>query len=106
MSFEFSVEVPVFFQVELQNLELEEGGTALLTCELSKPGVTVQWKKGSILLIPGNKYNTKEKGCERQLQIHDLKCEDNGTYGCYADTQATTATVLVKGPCYHFPLLH
>lgn len=82
-------------------MELEEGGTALLTCEISKAGVPVQWRKGSVLLRPGDKYKMKEKGCERQLQVHDVKCEDSGIYGCYADTQTTTATVLIKGMCNH-----
>lgn len=87
-------------------MELEEGGTALLTCKISKPGVAVQWKKGSVLLRPGDKYKIKANECELQLQIYDLKCEDSGTYGCYADNLVTTAIVLVKGMCNHFPLLH
>lgn len=102
----FSVEVPIFFQEELQNLELEEGETALLTCKISKPGVVMQWKKGSVLLRPGDKYKMKENGCELQLQIHELTCEDSGTYGCYTDTVVTKAALLVKGMCNHFPLLH
>ncbi|KAK3566244.1 hypothetical protein QTP86_030032, partial [Hemibagrus guttatus] len=89
-------EVPVFFHEELQNLELEESGTALLSCKISKPGVAVQWKKGSVLLRPGDKYNMKKNGCDLQLQIHDLTCEDSDTYRCYADTTVTTAVVLVK----------
>lgn len=87
-------------------MELEEGGIALLTCETSKPGVAVQWKKGSVLLRPGDKYKMKENGCELQLQIRHLTCEDSGTYSCHADTIATTAIILVKGMCNHFPLLH
>lgn len=90
----------------MQNLELEEGGAALLTCKISKPGVAVQWKKGSDLLRPGDKYKMKDNGCELQLQIHDLKCEDSGRYGCYADAIGTTAVILVKGMCKHFPILH
>ncbi|KAK2841467.1 hypothetical protein Q7C36_013046 [Tachysurus vachellii] len=89
-------EIPVFFNEELQNLELEEGGTALLSCKLSKPGVAVQWKKGSVLLRPCEKYNLTVNGCDLQLQIHDLTCEDSGTYRCSADNTETTAVVLVK----------
>lgn len=87
----------MFFHEELQNLELEKGESALLTCKISKPGVVVQWKKGSIQLRPGDKYKMNENGCELRLQIHDLTYEDSGTYGCYADTIATTAIILIKG---------
>ncbi|XP_058246255.1 obscurin [Hemibagrus wyckioides] len=89
-------DIPVFFHEELQNVELEEGGTALLSCKISKPGVAVQWKNGSVLLRPGDKYDMKENGCDLQLQIHDLTCEDSGTYRCFVDTTVTTAVVLIK----------
>lgn len=92
-----STEQPVFFCKNLQNLESEEGETAFLTCELSKPGVAVQWKKGSVLLKPGNKYEMKQNGSELHLQIHDLKCQDSGVYKCCAARMETTASVVVKG---------
>lgn len=83
-------------------MELEEGGTALLSCKLSKPGIAVQWKKGSVLLRPCEKYNLTVTVCDLQLQIHDLTCEDSGTYRCSADNTETTAVVLVKGIFNHF----
>ncbi|XP_016431454.1 obscurin-like [Sinocyclocheilus rhinocerous] len=89
-------EQPVFFCKNLQNLESEEGETAFLTCELSKPGVAVQWKKGSVLLKPGNKYEMKQNGSELHLQIHDLKCQDSGVYKCCAARMETAASVVVK----------
>lgn len=85
-------------------MELDAGGTALLTCKMSKPEIAVQWRKGSVLLRPGDKYKMMKNGCELQFEIHDLTSEDRGTYGCYADTAATTAMVLVKGVCNHLPL--
>lgn len=92
-----SPESPVVFQEELQSLEAEEGETATLTCELSKPGVAVKWKKASVLLKPGNKYEMKQDGCLQQLQIYDLKHEDSGLYKCCADSLVTTASLVVKG---------
>ncbi|XP_052419981.1 obscurin [Carassius gibelio] len=89
-------ESPVVFQEELQSLEAEEGGTATLTCELSKPGVAVQWKKATVLLKPGNKYEMKQDGCLQQLQIYDLKHEDSGLYKCCAGSLVTTASLVVK----------
>jgi len=91
------VEQPIYFCKGLQSLEAEEGETAFLTCELSKPGVPVQWKKGAVLLKPGNKYEIKQDGSELHLQIHDLKCQDSGVYKCCAARMETTASLVIKG---------
>lgn len=92
-----SPESPVVFQEELQSLDVEEGETATLTCELSKPGVAVQWRKGTVLLKPSNKYEMKQDGCLQQLQIYDMKHEDSGSYKCCAGSLVTTALLVVKG---------
>ncbi|XP_077079717.1 obscurin-like isoform X1 [Siphateles boraxobius] len=89
-------EQPIYFCKMLQSLEAEEGETAFLTCELSKPGVHVQWKKDTVLLKPGNKYEMKQDGSELHLQIHDLKCEDSGVYKCCAARMETTASLVIK----------
>ncbi|XDV49254.1 hypothetical protein PO909_018537 [Leuciscus waleckii] len=90
-------EQPIYFCKILQSLEAEEGETAFLTCELSKPGVPVQWKKGTVLLKPGKKYEMKQDGSELHLQIHDLKCQDSGVYKCCAARMETTASLVIKG---------
>ncbi|XP_067270783.1 LOW QUALITY PROTEIN: obscurin [Pseudorasbora parva] len=99
-------EQPLFFCEELHNQEAEEGETAFLCCELSKPGVEVQWKKGAIRLRPGNKYEIKQDGCKAQLQIHDLTRQDSGTYKCCSGSLVTTASVVVKEhPLYFIKML-
>lgn len=90
-------EQPIYFSKILQSIEAEEGETALLTCELSKPGVPVQWKKGTVLLEPGNKYEMKQDGSILHLQIHDLTCLDSGIYKCCAARMETTASLVIKG---------
>lgn len=92
-----SPEKPLEFCKELQNLEVEESETALFCCELTKPGITVQWKKEALLLKPGDKYEMKQDGCKLQLKIHDLRSSDSGSYKCSAGTLSTTASILVKG---------
>lgn len=57
----------------------------------------MKWKKASVLLKPGNKYEMKQDGCLQQLQIYDLKHEDSGLYKCCADSLVTTASLVVKG---------
>ena len=92
-----SSEHPLRFQEELQGKEVEEGDTVLLCCELSKPGVPVEWRKGRVLLRPGGKYEMRQDGCEVQLRIHDVSPQDKGDYTCSAGDVQTTAIVKVKG---------
>ena len=88
-----SPENPLFFREELQSQRVEEGETVLLCCELSKPGVPVEWRKGRVLLRPGGKYEMKQDGCEVQLRIHDVSPQDKGDYICSAGDQQTTPPV-------------
>ena len=91
------LEYPLFFQKELESQEVKEGETLFLNCELSKPGVPVQWRKGRVLLRPGGKYEMKHIGCEVQLRIYDTSPQDKGDYTCSTGDQQTTAFVQVKG---------
>jgi len=92
-----SPEHPLIFSEELQNQEAEEGKTAILRCELSKSGVSVQWRKGAVILQPSKKYEIKQAGHQLQLQIHELTAQDSGTYKCCAGSLVTTASLVIKG---------
>ncbi|XP_056306268.1 obscurin isoform X11 [Danio aesculapii] len=88
--------LPVVFTHGLQNLECDEGGSATLSCELSKPGVPVQWKKGSHIIKSGGKYIINQIASKVELKITDLKCEDEGEYTCVCGDKTTAATMKIK----------
>lgn len=95
---------PVFFQKELKNQDVIEGDDITLHCEVSKPGVRVEWRKGGVVLQPGNKYEMKQEGRVRELCIHNLQPEDSGYYTCDAGDQLTTASLAVQGSFLTVPL--
>ncbi|XP_039458409.1 obscurin [Oreochromis aureus] len=87
---------PVFFQTELKNQDAIEGDDITLHCELSKPGVCVEWRKGGIVLRPGKKYEMRQSGCIQELCIWNLEPDDSGYYTCDAGDQLTTASLAVQ----------
>ncbi|XP_073720214.1 obscurin isoform X21 [Misgurnus anguillicaudatus] len=96
-------ELPVVFTHELKNLECDEGGSATLSCELSKPGVHVQWKKGSQVIQSGGRYIIKQTASKVELKINDLKPDDEGDYTCVCGDKKSTANMKIKVPKFLTP---
>lgn len=95
--FKLSPGAPVFFQTELKNQDAIEGDDITLHCELSKPCVCVEWRKGGLVLRPGKKYEMRQSGCIQELCIWNLEPDDSGYYTCDAGDQLTTASLAVQG---------
>ena len=85
------------FKEKLENQEAEEGTSVTLRCEISKPGVSVEWKKGTQVLKSGEKYLMKQKASVNELLINKVVPEDSGDYSCVCGDQKTTASLNVKG---------
>ncbi|XP_052332743.1 obscurin-like isoform X30 [Oncorhynchus keta] len=88
--------LPVTFKHKLESQEAEEGGSVTLHCELSKPGVHVEWRKGTQVLKSGEKYQMKQKESVSELLISKVVPEDSGDYSCVCGEQKSTASLKIK----------
>lgn len=89
--------LPIVFKQKLNNVQVEEGHNITLCCEISKPGVPVEWRLGGDLLEHGDKHQIKQRGSVLELSIRDAVPEDSGVYTCVCREQRTKSTVKVIG---------
>lgn len=85
------------FKQKLKNQEAVEEGHVTFRCELSKPGVPVEWRRDAQLLKDGDKYQIKQEGRAAELLIRHLTLPDAGEYSCSSGTAVTSADVRVRG---------
>uniref|UniRef100_A0A3P9B1H9 Ig-like domain-containing protein n=1 Tax=Maylandia zebra TaxID=106582 RepID=A0A3P9B1H9_9CICH len=81
--------LPIVFKQKLKNVQVEEGHNITLCCEISKPGVPVEWRLGGDLLEHGDKHQIKQRGSVLELSIRDAVPEDSGVYTCVCREQRT-----------------
>lgn len=89
--------LPVLVVRELESQQAEEGGNVTLHCELSKPGLAVEWKKGTQVLSFGEKYQMRQTGFSHELHICDLTPGDTGNYSCCSEDTISSACLSVNG---------
>ena len=89
--------LPVTFKREIQHLEVKEGDSGVFSCELSKPGAPVEWRKGRAVLKPGDKYEMKQEGPYTKLVINNVEESDAGKYICKTKDSQLTAELTVEG---------
>lgn len=97
--------LPVAFKQKLRNVLIEEGNTATLRCELSKPGHAVEWRRrGDAVIRNGEKYHLRQRDALVELRIFDVIPEDGDNYTCICGNVETTATLTVNGKGHKFHL--
>lgn len=81
-----------------------------LSCELSKPGLAVEWRKGQELLKNNLKYQIKHRNSIMELTIKNTQLVDSGLYSCSHGDVKTTANVTITREgnllyiCFYFIL--
>ena len=75
----------------------EIGSTVTLECELSKPGVKVEWRCGDVPIAPGPKYEIVLDGAVHRLVIRDIDSDDTAAYSAVVSDISSSANVLVEG---------
>ncbi|XP_004638231.1 obscurin-like protein 1 isoform X3 [Octodon degus] len=79
-------EVPVSIVRGPQDLEVTEGDTATLECELSQTLADVTWEKDGRALTPSPRLRLQALGTRRLLQLRRCSPSDAGTYSCAVET--------------------
>ncbi|XP_021099880.1 obscurin-like protein 1 isoform X3 [Heterocephalus glaber] len=79
-------EVPVTIVRGPQDLEVTEGDTATLECELSQALADVTWEKDGCALLPSPRLRLQALGTRRLLQLRRCSSSDAGTYSCAVET--------------------
>ena len=93
----FSPAIPVSFKLKLKNQEAVEEGSVSLRCELSKPGVPVEWRRNAKLLKEGRKYQLRQEGRLAEMVVRKVAMEDAGEYSCFVGAVVTSAEIKVRG---------
>ena len=72
--------------------------TITFECELSVPGVSVEWMKGDRAIKKSNKYDITSDGTVHRLIIKDVDGKDVGDYSVSYKNKKSNATLSIEGP--------
>ena len=91
----------ITFTKQLTNIELTEmHQTATFECELSKPGLRVDWYKKERRLRSDEKYAISFEGRTHTLVVSDVTAEDAEEYRAVYEKLETAAKLSLAGKLY------
>lgn len=86
------------FRRRLQDLEVQEKGSATFQCEVALPATEAAWFKEETRLWASAKYALEEAGTERRLIVRNVSADDDAVYVCEtAEGSRTVAELAVLG---------
>ncbi|TFJ98131.1 Obscurin-like protein 1 [Platysternon megacephalum] len=88
----------VRFQLQLEDVEVQEWEDAVLECKVPLETIPTAWYLEDKQLQPSHKYMIEEQGLVRRLTIRDARADDDGIYLCeMKDKGRSIAEVSVRG---------
>ncbi|KAI5105994.1 obscurin, partial [Silurus meridionalis] len=91
-------EPQVAFRKKLQDVEVKEKETAMLSCEVPMPSTQASWFMEETRLEQNAKYRMEEEGTLRCLTIHNVTTNDDAVYICeMKEGSRTVAELTVLG---------
>ncbi|KAG8544464.1 hypothetical protein GDO81_022450 [Engystomops pustulosus] len=87
--------LPVVFIEQLKDLHVSEGDVVTFHCELNKPGLTVEWRRGDVPMTPDDRTTMKQDGRAHALLIRDVTEKDSGEFSCRCGDLTTSAQLSV-----------
>lgn len=91
-------EPPVPFRRKLQDVEVQEKKSALLSCEVPLLAIQTNWFMEETRLEQSTKYHMEQDGTLRRLTIHNVTTNDDGVYICeMKEGSRTVAELTVRG---------
>ncbi|XP_065416489.1 obscurin-like protein 1 isoform X8 [Chrysemys picta bellii] len=88
----------VRFQLQLEDVEVQECEDAVLECKVPLETIPTAWYLEDKQLQPSHKYVIEEQGLVRRLTIRDARADDDGIYLCeMKDKGRSIAEVSVRG---------
>lgn len=98
-----TAERPLQVAQHMEDVEVKENGSVMLSCGFSPSPRLVRWFKGRTALKTSNKYSMRREGKRAELTIHGLTAMDSGQYHCMAGGAQSTARVKVEGRWHNPP---
>ena len=96
----FSVEA-IIFTKDLKDIKLTRGGVKNVTleCEISKPGLRLDWYLGNKKLRRGDKYDIIADGTVHKLLLEQVEEELAGEYRAVYESLETKGNLSIESKC-------
>jgi hypothetical protein len=76
-------------------MQVEEESSVTLSCELSRPGLAAEWRRGLEVLKSGLRHQVRRREGVMELTVRNALLEDSGVYCCVYGDALTTANLTV-----------